>query len=74
MHHQGREHHIERLIGKGDMLNHPDLELDGHVAPSRFRMGTGDLLVSRVDANDAAHTVHAALDFDRQRSCTAAHI
>ncbi len=25
MHHQGREHHIERLIGEGEMLDHPDL-------------------------------------------------
>src|SRR5258708_36424079 len=36
VHHQGREHHIERLIGEGELLDHPDLEIDGHVAPSSF--------------------------------------
>ena len=45
MHHQGREHHIERLIGEGELLDYPNLEIDGHFAPSSFRAGTGDLLV-----------------------------
>ena len=74
MHHQGREHHIERLIGEGELLDHPDLELDGHVAPGRFRAGTGDLLCPRVNACDAARTAHAACHFHRQRSRAAAHI
>src|SRR5258708_10741265 len=74
MHHQGREHHIDRLIGEGDLLDHPDLELDGHVAPSCFRAGMGDLLCPRVNAYDAARTAHAACHFQRQRSRAAAHI
>src|SRR5260370_20695350 len=60
MHHQGREHHIERLIGEGELLDHPNLEIDGQVAPSRFRAGTGDLLCPRVNACDVARTAHAA--------------
>src|SRR5256884_9331510 len=39
VHHQGREHHIGGLIGEGELLDHPDLELDGQVAPSRFFAG-----------------------------------
>src|SRR5712692_5029076 len=74
MHHQGREHHVERLIGERDLLDHPDLELDGHVAPGRFRAGTSDLLGPRVNACDAARTAYAVLDFDRQRSRAAAYI
>src|SRR6266545_6085675 len=74
MHHQGREHHIERLIGKGELLDHPDLELDRHLVPSSFRASTGDLLWSWVNAEDAARSANAALDFDRQRSRAAAHI
>src|SRR3989440_4052373 len=74
MHHQGREHHIKRLIREGEMLDHPDLELDGHVAPSRFRAGTGDLLCPRVNACDAARCANAACHFHRQRSRAAAHI
>src|SRR5260370_33652034 len=58
MHHQGREHHIERLIREGELLDHPDLELDGHVAPSRFRAGTGDLLYPLVNACAAARSAH----------------
>src|SRR6266568_347958 len=74
MHHQGSEHHIERLIGEGELLDHPDLELDGHVAPSRFRAGTGDLPGPWVNACDAASSANAALDFHRQRSRAATHI
>ena len=74
MHHQGREHHIERLVGKGELLDYPDLELDGQMAPRRFRAGTGDLLRAWVDANHAARAACAALDVDRQSSCTAADI
>jgi hypothetical protein len=74
MHHQGREHHIERLIGKGELLDHPDLERDRHVALRRFRAGTGDLLAAWVNANDTARAAYLALDFYRQRSGTAAHI
>src|SRR5206468_6711439 len=58
MHHQGREHHIERLIGEGELLDHPGLELDGQIAPSSFRAGTGDLPGSRVNACDAARTAY----------------
>src|SRR2546421_9253086 len=56
------------------MLDHPNLEIDGHVAPSRFRAGTGDLLCTRVHACDAARTANAACHFHRQRSRAAAHI
>src|SRR5260221_11784732 len=54
MHHQGREHHIERLIGEGELLDHPDLKIDRQVAPNRFRVGTGDLLLTGVNHCDAA--------------------
>src|SRR6266511_2281628 len=74
MHHQGREHHIERLIGKGELLDHSHPKLDRRLAPSRFRAGAGDLLASWVNANDAARAAHAALNLDRQRSCAAADI
>src|SRR5262245_64400509 len=74
MHHQGREHHIEGLIGKGEVLDHPDLELDRHMASSCFRAGTGDLLLARVNAYDAARAAHAALGLHRQRSGPAADI
>src|SRR5829696_763364 len=74
MRHQGTEHHIERLIGEGEMLDHPDLEIDGQVAPSSFRAGTGDLLCTRVNAEDVARCANALLDFNRQRSSAAAHI
>src|SRR5713101_4998902 len=74
MHHQGREHHVERLIGERKLLDHPDLELDRYVAPSRFRTGTGDLLGSRVNACHAARTAYAACHFDRQRTRAAAYI
>src|SRR5260370_2672961 len=73
MHHQGREHHIERLIGEGKMLDYPDLEIDGQVAPSSFRARTGDLLCPRINACDAACSANAAQDFNRQRSRAAAH-
>src|SRR5215469_987545 len=59
MHHQGREHHIKCLIEKGELLNHPDLELDGQVVPSSFRAGTGDLLGPWVNAYDAARCAKA---------------
>ena len=29
MHHQGRKHHIERLIGERKLLDHPILKLNG---------------------------------------------
>src|SRR6266571_8692379 len=74
MHHQGREHHIERLIGEGELLDHPDLELDGQVAPSSFRVSTGDLLCPRVNARDAARSANATCHFNRQRSRAATHI
>ncbi len=57
MHHQGREHYIERLIGEGEMLDHPDLEIDGQVAPSRLIAGAGDLLCTWVNADDIPHVV-----------------
>jgi hypothetical protein len=41
MHHQSTEHHIERLIGEGKLLDCPELELTGHVAPCRFGARTG---------------------------------
>src|SRR6266568_4290042 len=56
------------------MLDHSNLEIDGHVAPSRFRAGTGDLLCTRVHACDAARTANAACHFHRQRSRAATHI
>src|SRR5712692_7690611 len=74
MHHQGREHHIERLIGEGELLDHPNLEIDGQVAPSRFRAGTGDLLCPRVNACDAARYANATCHFHRQHARAAAHI
>src|SRR5207244_6244428 len=74
MYHQGREHHIERLIGERELLDHPDLELDGHVAPSRFRAGTGDLLCPRVNACDAARSANAACHFHRHPAGAAAHL
>src|SRR6266568_5636155 len=74
MHHQGREHHIERLIGEGELLDHPDLKIDRQVAPSRFRVGTGDLLLTGVNACDAARLAYVALRFQRQCSRAAAHI
>src|SRR6266581_4007154 len=74
MHHQGREHHIERLIREGELLDHPNLEIDGHVAPGRFPAGPGDLLWTRVNACDAASSANVALDFHRQRSRAATHI
>ena len=61
MRHQGTEHHIERLIGEGEMLDHPDPEIDGQVAPSSFRTGTGDLLCTRVNAEDAARCANAPM-------------
>src|SRR5262249_30888813 len=74
MHHQGREHHIERPIGKGELLNHPDLEIDRQVAPCSFRACTRDLLWSWVNACNVARSANAALDFNRQRSGATAHI
>jgi hypothetical protein len=74
MHHQGREYHIECLIGEGDLLDHPYLELDGHVVPIRFQAGTSDLLCPWINACDAACSAYVALDFKRQRSRTTAHI
>ncbi|MEO6891121.1 MAG: hypothetical protein ABI456_16785, partial [Ktedonobacteraceae bacterium] len=74
MHHQSREHHIECLIGEGELLNHPGLELNRQMAPSRFRTGTGDLLGTRVNACDGARTAHVACHFQCQRSRAAAHI
>src|SRR5215469_16880862 len=74
MHHQRREHRIERLIGEGKLLDHPHLELDGSPLPSRFFAGTGDLLCPRVHARDAARAAHSACHFQRQRSRAAAYI
>src|SRR5215208_308590 len=74
MRHQSTEHHIERLIGEVEVLDHPDPEIDGQVAPSSFRAGTGDLLCARVNAEDAARCANALLDFNRQHSRAAAHI
>src|SRR5258708_12268280 len=73
MHHQGRQHHIERLIGERELLDHPDLELDGQVAPSRFRAGTADLLCPPVNASDAPRTPHAPSPFHLPRSRTPPH-
>lgn len=44
VHHRGRQHHIERLIGKGELLDHPDVELDRQAVPHRFRSSPCDLL------------------------------
>src|SRR5947209_1441237 len=74
MHHQGREHHIERLVGEGELFDHPDLELDGQVASSRFFAGTGDLPCPRINAYDAACTANALFGDQGQRSRAAAHI
>src|SRR6266487_2738742 len=60
VHHQGREHRIERLIGEGKLLNHPDLELDRKTAPGCFRAGTSDLLCPRINACHMACLAHAA--------------
>ena len=61
MHHQGRKHYIECLIGKGELLDHSDLERDRHVVPRRFGARTGNLRCSRVNSNNAAQATHAAL-------------
>jgi hypothetical protein len=36
VHHQHREYHIERLLGEGELLDHSDLEINGHIASSCF--------------------------------------
>jgi len=74
MHHKRTEHHIERLIGKGDLLDHPDLELAGYTAPRRLGAGTGDLPWTWVNANDTARGADALLDRKRQCPRTAANV
>src|SRR5260221_10443205 len=32
VHHQGTQHDIKRLVGEGELLDHPDLEVDGRWA------------------------------------------
>jgi len=74
MHHDGAEHHIKCLIGEGDLLNSPHLELNGHVAPNRFFAGTGDLLCPRVNACNTTLTVQETCHLYCKCSRTAAHI
>lgn len=74
MHHQGAEHHVERLVSEGELLDHPELKLDGYVAPSSLRAGTGDLLYPWVNARDAARSANTPLDLNRLRSRAAADI
>src|SRR5258706_956336 len=77
MHYQCRELYVEGLIREGEMLDHSGLELDGDVAPGRFRAGTRDLLRSRIyacHAAHAAHSAHATRCFQRQRSRATADV
>src|SRR5258708_24402923 len=74
VHHNGTKDDIERLVGEGQMLDHPDLELNGQVAPSRLIAGAGDLLYTGVNADDVTCCANALLNFNRQRSRAAAHI
>src|SRR5258706_13318334 len=70
MHHQGTEHHIERLVGKGKLLDHPDLEVHGEAGSLGFGAGTGDLLGTRVNAAYAACCANTLASFHRQRAGT----
>jgi hypothetical protein len=74
MHHHRIEDNVKRLIGEVQMLDDPNAEIDGQVTPRGFRAGTGDLLVSWVNADDAASGTGTLLNCNRQRSGTAAHI
>src|SRR5262249_9299455 len=72
--HQGREDHIEHLIREGQVLDHPDLELDRHVAPGCFCAGTRDLLWTWINTCHAERAARAACHCQRQRACAAPHI
>jgi hypothetical protein len=77
VHHQGREHDIERLIGEREALDYPNLKLDGRmspIGPGSFRAGAGDLLCAWINAEDATRNADAGLGRNRQRTCAAAHI
>src|SRR5258707_1135159 len=50
VHHQGREHHIEWLIGKWELLDHSNPEVDGETGSPDFGASMGNLLETRVNA------------------------
>ena len=74
MHHQAAEDDVERLVWESEPLDHPNLEINGQVAPRRFRAGPANLLRSRIDSDNAAGGANARLDLHRQRSRAAAHV
>lgn len=55
--HQGTQHDIERLVGEGELLDHPDLEVDGEAGSLSFGVSPGDLPGTWVNA------AHYALQF-----------
>src|SRR5690242_11784206 len=72
MHHDGTEHHIESFIWKIYMFDHPNLEFHGQVESNC--LCAGDLMITRVNANNATCFPNARRDFYRQRSSAATHI
>src|SRR6185312_15048357 len=74
VHHQRREHDIERLIRERKAFDYSDLEIDGRMTPRSLRASAGDLNLPWIDACHAARSAYAACCFQRQRSCTAAGI
>src|SRR5258708_5902181 len=74
VHHDGAEDGIKRLIAEGQTLDHADLEINWQLAPSRVIASAGDLLRAWINAEHMTRCANTSLDFNRQRSCTAAHI
>jgi len=50
VHHQGTQHHIKRVVGEGQLLDHSDLEVDRETGSLGFGTGTRDLPGTRVNA------------------------
>ncbi len=57
--HPGTEHDIERLFGKGESLNHPELEVNGEVASSCFAAGLDNHLPRWVNADHLTRQTNA---------------
>ena len=74
VHHQGREHHIKRVVGEGEVLDDPDLEVDGQADSLGFGTGTDDLLGTGVNAAHAACYANTLARFQSPRAGAAPHI
>jgi hypothetical protein len=74
VHHHAAEHHVERVVRKGELLDQADLEIDGKAALGRFVTSNGDHLRGRVNAMYLTSLANLRFGEQRDRSGATSNI